>query len=272
MTPPRQNNVCDPIVCCPGRCNCAYRPWYSADVARIKPGACRSRRRQRSGACRSGSVAPSRAAGTGRPGWRAIDLGSTNGTWVNGVRLNAAPIDARRRSGVRQYPIHRRRRMIETTIDQLIADGWLYAALRIAFIALIYLFLFLVLTDHRARARCCRTGDAWRSGSRGGSRSDRPRCRGVVAGAGAAFSLEPASSLGRVAGNTIVVDDPHISARHAELRFARGQWWLRDLGSSNGTLLNDEPVRAVVGVRPGDVIQCGAGSVSLRPVFSRARR
>jgi ABC transport system ATP-binding/permease protein len=23
-------------------------------------------------------------------GWRAIDLGSTNGTWVNGVRLNAA--------------------------------------------------------------------------------------------------------------------------------------------------------------------------------------
>ncbi len=27
-------------------------------------------------------------------GWRAIDLGSTNGTWVNGVRLNAATIVA----------------------------------------------------------------------------------------------------------------------------------------------------------------------------------
>jgi hypothetical protein len=27
-------------------------------------------------------------------GWRMIDLGSTNGTWVNGVRLNAATIAA----------------------------------------------------------------------------------------------------------------------------------------------------------------------------------
>ena len=83
---------------------------------------------------------------------------------------------------------------------------------------------------------------------------------------GTALALEPVSTLGRVAGNTIVIDDPHTSARHAE-RFARGQWWLRDLGSSNGTLLNDEPVRAVVGVRPGDVIQCGRVRFRLVPSF-----
>jgi hypothetical protein len=157
--------------------------------------------------------------------------------------------------------------MIETTIDQLIADGWLYAALRIAFIALIYLFLFLVLRttmQELAVAARAMPGEVGRAAEAGLIVLDAAESSLAP---GAALSLEPASSLGRVAGNTIVVDDPHTSARHAELRFARGQWWLRDLGSSNGTLLNDEPVRAVVGVRPGDVIQCGRVRFRFVPSF-----
>ena len=157
--------------------------------------------------------------------------------------------------------------MIETTIDQLIADGWLYAALRITFIGLIYLFLFVVLrTTVRELAIAARAmpGEMGRAAGAGLIVLDAAESSLAP---GAALSLEPASSLGRVAGNTIVVDDPHTSARHAELRFARGQWWLRDLGSSNGTLLNDEPVRAVVGVRPGDVIQCGRVRFRFVPSF-----
>ena len=157
--------------------------------------------------------------------------------------------------------------MIETTFDQLIADGWLYAALRIAFIALIYLFLFLVLrttVQELAVAARAMPGEVGRAAAAGLIVLDAAESSLVP---GAALSLEPASSLGRVAGNTIVIDDPHTSARHAELRFARGQWWLRDLGSSNGTLLNDEPVRAVVGVRPGDVIQCGRVRFRFVPSF-----
>jgi hypothetical protein len=157
--------------------------------------------------------------------------------------------------------------MIETTIDQLIADGWLYAALRIAFIALIYLFLFLVLrttVQELAVAARAMPGEVGRAAEAGLIVLDAAESSLAP---GAALSLEPASSLGRVAGNTIVIDDPHTSARHAELRFARGQWWLRDLGSSNGTLLNDEPVRAVVGVRPGDVIQCGRVRFRFVPSF-----
>jgi hypothetical protein len=157
--------------------------------------------------------------------------------------------------------------MIRTTLDQLIADGWLFAALRITFIASIYLFLFVVLrTTVRELAVAARDmgGDERRAAGTGLIVLD---AADSSLAPGAALSLEPASSLGRVAGNTIVIDDPHTSARHAELRFARGQWWLRDLGSSNGTLLNDEPVRAVVGVRPGDVIQCGRVRFRLVPSF-----
>jgi hypothetical protein len=157
--------------------------------------------------------------------------------------------------------------MIETALDQLIAGGWLYAALRVTFIALIYLFLYIVLrTTVRELAVAARAmdGDERRAAGTGLLVLD---AADSSLAPGAALSLEPASSLGRVAGNTIVIDDPHTSARHAELRFARGQWWLRDLGSSNGTLLNDEPVRAVVGVRPGDVIQCGRVRFRLVPSF-----
>ncbi len=155
--------------------------------------------------------------------------------------------------------------MIESFVDQFVAGGWLYAALRIAFVALIYGFLFLVLRatarelsvaarampldEGNAGAMCLLTLDA-------ASSSLRP---------GEALPLQAATRIGRVPGNTMVVDDPHTSAEHAELRFARGQWWLRDLGSSNGTTVNGEPVRSVIGVRPGDVIQCGRVRFRLIP-------
>jgi hypothetical protein len=157
--------------------------------------------------------------------------------------------------------------MIETALDQLIAGGWLFAALRVTFIALIYLFLFVVLrTTVRELAVAARMmgGEERRAAGIGLIVLDAAESSLAP---GETLSLEPISSLGRVAGNMIVIDDPHTSARHAELRYARGQWWLRDLGSSNGTLLNDEPVRAVVGVRPGDVIQCGRVRFRLVPSF-----
>lgn len=157
--------------------------------------------------------------------------------------------------------------MIDAPIDELVAGGWLYAILRIAFIGLIYLFLFLVL---RATVRDVNVAARTMAGGEGhagamalltleaAESSLRP---------GELLPLQPATSIGRMAGNTIVVDDPFTSARHAELRFERGQWWLRDLGSSNGALLNGELVRTVVGVRAGDVIQCGRVRFRLVPSF-----
>ena len=155
--------------------------------------------------------------------------------------------------------------MIDQFVDQFVAGGWLYASLRIAFVALIYLFLFLVLRSTArelgAAARAMATDEGF-SGAMSLLTLD-PAESSLAPGA--AIALQATTTIGRIPGNTMVVDDPHTSAEHAELRFQRGQWWLRDLGSSNGTTVNGDQVRTVMGVRPGDVIQCGRVRFRLVP-------
>lgn len=47
-----------------------------------------------------------------------------------------------------------------------------------------------------------------------------------------------ALTIGRHPSCDVVLNDVSVSRRHAELRFRDGRWILRDLGSTNGTLLN----------------------------------
>jgi predicted component of type VI protein secretion system len=63
--------------------------------------------------------------------------------------------------------------------------------------------------------------------------------------------------IGRVAGCDLVIDDSKASRRHARLVVEAGVAEVEDLGSSNGTRLNDKPVTRRV-LRDGDRIQIGA--------------
>lgn len=71
------------------------------------------------------------------------------------------------------------------------------------------------------------------------------------------FPLTPVTSLGRSSGNTIVVDDGYASAEHALITLRGHHWWLEDLGSRNGTLLNDLPVNEATVLSVGDIITIG---------------
>ncbi|MCS7260451.1 MAG: FHA domain-containing protein, partial [Anaerolineae bacterium] len=85
--------------------------------------------------------------------------------------------------------------------------------------------------------------------------------------AGQTFSASgPTVTIGRVSGNSVVIDDPQVSRHHASLTFEAGQWVLRDLGSTNGTTLNGKPVMAPVIVRNGDVIGLGEVMVGVQLV------
>lgn len=62
--------------------------------------------------------------------------------------------------------------------------------------------------------------------------------------------------VGREADCDVVLTDPTVSRRHAGLRFRDGHWILRDLGSRNGTLVNDARVIRCQ-LHPGDRLRLG---------------
>ncbi len=74
--------------------------------------------------------------------------------------------------------------------------------------------------------------------------------------AGHVTSLGDAIRLGRHSDNTVVVDDEGISRMHARVVYEGGQYFVEDLGSSNGTYVNGERIERQVLV-DGAVVQLG---------------
>src|SRR4051794_39994854 len=106
-------------------------------------------------------------------------------------------------------------------------------------------------------------------------RADQREPRGllelhVLAGpdSGAVHRLAPGEhGVGRAAEASIRLDDPDVSRLHAVLRVAAagsGGTTVHDLGSTNGTTVDDEPVtRAGRALRPGEVLRVGDSRLTL---------
>src|SRR3989304_9637451 len=78
----------------------------------------------------------------------------------------------------------------------------------------------------------------------------------------------PVRRIGRGEGMEIVVDNVSVSRQQAELRQEGKFWTVRDLGSSNGTLLNGERLSTTaLPLRPGDEISFGKFSLFFDRVF-----
>ncbi len=63
-------------------------------------------------------------------------------------------------------------------------------------------------------------------------------------------------SIGRADENDIVLPGPDVSRQHARIRQLGEQYWIEDLGSTNGTFLNQQPVTKTE-LLDGDQIQIG---------------
>lgn len=79
---------------------------------------------------------------------------------------------------------------------------------------------------------------------------------------GDVFALWTHTSVGRAPDNQIVLPDTYVSSYHARLDRRDDEWWLTDLGSRNGTRLNDVTITKSVPLVRGDVI--GIGQVELK--------
>jgi hypothetical protein len=68
--------------------------------------------------------------------------------------------------------------------------------------------------------------------------------------------------LGRSRDADVVLEDPNVSRRHAEVRPSGGSWIVRDLGSTNGVKVNGRRIQGPQSLRPGDTIELGTARVT----------
>jgi hypothetical protein len=147
--------------------------------------------------------------------------------------------------------------------------------LKFGFLAVLYLFLLWVARSALKDLRRDRRGGgddglylvaddatgmfAAADGLQGAEREFEPRLlveRAAGHEAGVAYDLMDGATLGR--GDVeIQLDDPFASSRHARITRQGHVVVIEDLGSTNGTYLNEEPLNGPQPLHPGDHIRIG---------------
>jgi FHA domain len=139
--------------------------------------------------------------------------------------------------------------------------------LKIAFLVLLYLFIWRIVRTASRDLRLPQESFILTPGGPGGMESSRPALRAgrlvVVKSAdleeGEDFELDSAQmTIGRGRQNDIAISsDEFASARHARFEPRQDGVWVQDLGSTNGTFLNGAPLERPRRLTQGDVVRIG---------------
>jgi pSer/pThr/pTyr-binding forkhead associated (FHA) protein len=76
--------------------------------------------------------------------------------------------------------------------------------------------------------------------------------------------LKDSVEIGRGEGCAVRLSDTYVSQVHARLYGENGAWYVEDLGSTNGTFLNEARVSSPVEIHAGDVVKVGKTVLELR--------
>ena len=146
-------------------------------------------------------------------------------------------------------------------------------ALKIAFLVLLYLFIWRIVRTVGRDTRPSQESFVLRPAPPpAGAQAAQPQPpqqphapRLVVAGSpvlpvGGELELDSTSfTVGRSDENDVSIDgDEFASARHVRIEPRRDGVWVHDLGSTNGTFVNGEPIDGPRRLANGDVVSVGS--------------
>jgi pSer/pThr/pTyr-binding forkhead associated (FHA) protein len=149
--------------------------------------------------------------------------------------------------------------------------------IRVAYLAILWIFVLSAISVIRSDMFGARVPEAAR-GQRGGGRAPKPAKppstrRGspthvlVTEGsnAGARADLDQAPILiGRGSDAAIRLDDDYVSTRHARIAASGDQWFVEDLGSTNGTYVGTVRITQPTTITLGTQVRIGKTIVELR--------
>jgi pSer/pThr/pTyr-binding forkhead associated (FHA) protein len=148
--------------------------------------------------------------------------------------------------------------------------------IRFAYLAILWIFVLSAISVVRSDmfgARVDSTPRAARKAERQARTKPTRRPRGaptqvvVVDGpsAGASAALDDAPILiGRGADAAIRLDDDYVSTRHARIASNGDQWFVEDLGSTNGTYIGSHRLTQPTTLQLGSLVRIGKTTLELR--------
>jgi FHA domain len=148
------------------------------------------------------------------------------------------------------------------------------SAIKYAILALLYLFIWRALRStvkgvRTSAAPAGRGGAGRRGGQAEAARPAPPELSTVIVhGKDSAkprtFRLAASMAIGRAPECEIRVDDTYASQQHARIFGKNGHWYVEDLGSTNGTFVNEQKLGSPAQVEPGDRIRIGMTELELK--------
>lgn len=149
-------------------------------------------------------------------------------------------------------------------------DALLVAILRLAFLAVLALFVVFTVRTIAVRMRPPASPRDPRAAKRpvpaADERGKRPNVVIVRTGGKrvGTVKLVDGLTLGRGDECELRPPDDYLSQTHARFNRRDGAWFIEDLGSTNGTKVNDRLLTGPLEVRAGDEIQAGTTRLELR--------